>query len=181
MAQMPWSPPQRESCWPGPRPRPPSCPRRSTHTFSPLLRLQQEHVAVLGASVHVLPDPLHKQTGREQRQAAPSSPEPPDQPGVNRRGSCWRHEHRPSWRTPRCVARAPATPRALASASRRLHPPQSGTQARGQGLLQAPRRRQQGHLTAFLSSRQPSRPGQTSLGPRTHLSPQTALPGLSDF
>lgn len=42
-----------------------SCPRslswHSAHTFSPLLSLQQEHVRVLGASVHIFPDSLQKE------------------------------------------------------------------------------------------------------------------------
>lgn len=33
----------------------------SAHTFSPLLSLQQEHVRVLGASVHIFPDSLQKE------------------------------------------------------------------------------------------------------------------------
>lgn len=53
-----------------------ACPWHSTHTFSPLLSLQQEHVRVLGASVHILPDSLQKEQGAVRTRATPRHARP---------------------------------------------------------------------------------------------------------
>lgn len=53
-----------------------ACPWHSTHTFSPLLSLQQEHVRVLGASVHILPDSLQEEQGAVRTRATPRHARP---------------------------------------------------------------------------------------------------------
>lgn len=47
-----------------------ACPWQSTHTFSPLLSLQQEHVGVQCPSVHIFPDSLQKEQGAVRRTRA---------------------------------------------------------------------------------------------------------------
>lgn len=53
-----------------------ACPWHSAHTFAPILSLQQEHVGVLGASVHIFPDSLQKEQGAVRTSATPRHAQP---------------------------------------------------------------------------------------------------------
>lgn len=53
-----------------------ACPWHSAHTFAPILSLQQEHVGVLGASVHIFPDSLQKEQGAVRTSATPHHAQP---------------------------------------------------------------------------------------------------------
>ena len=53
-----------------------ACPWHSAHTFTPILSLQQEHVRVLGASVHIFPDSLQKEQGAVRTSATPRHAQP---------------------------------------------------------------------------------------------------------